>query len=261
MDKQTLISLVVKFITSVDYKLDVDCPTNISLTQLGKIIEDVPLDIPEPYSNFLLMKQKYVRFVAYQLLHSQDNKEEFELWMRFLAYIFVIQIFKHYIKYCDKDVLHLAISRLKHNHLFKKGIAQTVDYLAESVALRYFGKLDINNIYKPIYELRHRIVQSVKSVAKIYYEIKRNPESLSKDCDTIASNLVNQILLYGLDVNGKSYDWDKVDHNVLYELIKSLCENDKKSAKFYAATIFKALGIHDRKEQVGFIKAIGELLK
>ena len=83
-----------------------------------------------------------------------------------------------YIRYCNPNYFRTALNNLSHNHLFisKKTIGSSVVYLSSAVFIRREAVLrqdDADGIQKTIFELRHRLNQSVQSFARKYYEISK----------------------------------------------------------------------------------------
>lgn len=247
---------VDNFISDIESKLDTTCPTNISLVKLGKIIKDVNLNFPAHVSNFVWLKQKYVRFSALNILKSKNFKE-FKYWINFLSLIILVQLFKKDIKFCNIERLQLAIASAKHNHLFKNGIQNGLEKLVDAIVRRWYNRVDMNSIHKLLYEIRHRISQSVKSIARNYMKV--NIVGSSKSCDIIAKSMSNQILMYGLEVHGKVYDMRLFGADNTENLLNYLCRKSESSIVLLAA-LFKVFNVTDIKEKRSITKALKELV-
>ena len=237
-------------------RLDTECPTNLSLSDLGKIIEKVKIDSIKN-KHFQLMKQPYVKFVVYELLYDCQNKEDFYMLSEFLITVFLIQLFKRYIKFCNKERLALAIASLRTSHLFKDGLDSFVEQLSEKVTTRYYNKVDEQNVYKYVYEARHRVAQSLKSLVSQYLKIT---PSQQKDCRTIAANTTQMIVLYGLQVDNDTI-YFKSDNDLLETVLYYLCKKDKTNASKYLAMLFKSEKISNPSKKQKITKALIKLVQ
>jgi len=91
-----------------------------------------------------------------------------------------------FIRHCNPDVFRTALGQLSHNHLFvlKKTIPSSLMYLSNTLFKKYKDALqkdDIKNIVKVVYELRHRINQSVRSFAQRYYDIHSKQKQIRSE--------------------------------------------------------------------------------
>jgi len=83
----------------------------------------------------------------------------------------------HFRSYCDPETFELALNSLPQNHIFarEKTIPNALFYFAKTIGSKHEKILkEFDNpekISKFVYELRHRIAQSVRSFANLYYEI------------------------------------------------------------------------------------------
>ncbi len=247
---------IQNFLIKLDSSLDTSCPTNISLSELGKFITNVDIVFPQ---DFLLLKQKYVKFCGYNILNSKD-KEDFKFWITFLGVIFTVELFKKNIKFCNNEIFQLVISKLHSFHLFKQhGLSGSIDYLADELTKKYFNNVNIENLYKLIYELRHRLSQSIKAIAKKYMYIIKDPQTTKQDCNITSTALANQLLIYGFQLNSKQYNVS-VSQEDLFTLLLSLCQHSSNSGQ-YLAKFFKDENIKDQKEKSDIIKYFLRLFK
>lgn len=98
----------------------------------------------------------------------------------------------HFRSYCDPEVFESALNSLPQNHIFarEKTIANALFYFAKTLGSKHEKILkefnDPEKISKFVYELRHRIAQSVRSFANLYYEItEKGKEQIYKQDETI----------------------------------------------------------------------------
>jgi len=89
-----------------------------------------------------------------------------------------------FIQFCNPIYFKTALESLSHNHLFnlKKTIPSAIMYLSSDLFRRYEKALktdDADKLYKLIYEIRSRFVQSVRSFADKYYKIADNQTGIA----------------------------------------------------------------------------------
>lgn len=106
----------------------------------------------------------------------------------------------HLPSYCDEEVFQRTLDNLPKNHIFsrEKTIASALMFFAKTLARKHEKELkDFNNPEKIslfIYECRHRIAQSVRSFADLYYKIsKESTEKTYTQQEEIVSQDENQI--------------------------------------------------------------------
>lgn len=85
----------------------------------------------------------------------------------------------HLPSYCDEDVFQKTLDSLPKNHIFsrEKTIASALMFFAKTLARKHEKELkefdSPEKISLFIYECRHRIAQSIRSFADIYYKISK----------------------------------------------------------------------------------------
>ncbi len=104
--------------------------------------------------------------------------------VKLLMYLFGIRFYSNRMhqqfKFCKDIVWQQALSNVSQKHLFKvkQGIQNAVVYLSEEVLRKHIEILTNDNlnplaVIKFVYELRHRINQSLRSFSNLYYEIEK----------------------------------------------------------------------------------------
>jgi len=126
--------------------------------------------INEPYTNLILIMYKY-------FLDGKDLVAA-QTCMIFLHLKFYSSVMNINIKYCNPPVFKAALDNVSRAHLFRreKTIANSLMYLSDQISRAYrkdIEEWDVERIIRLIQEARSRISQSVKSFAKIYYDIAK----------------------------------------------------------------------------------------
>ncbi len=130
-----------------------------------------------PASNWLLHKDPITNlniFLMYYFLKKKDMKSYRNLMIYYFIRIYTNLINKQ-IKTCSKDAFKYALNNLSKNHLFyrEKNISKTIFFMAKIFQEKYKKGIEDKNVIvitKFITEARHRISQSIKSFATIYYD-------------------------------------------------------------------------------------------
>lgn len=153
------------------------------------------------FKNAKLVQDKFNTLILMLLTHSiiNNNKELFYQINTFLAIKFYSSLIHIYFpKFCSSMLWNEAISRISHRNLLKtkKTISNFVKYIADSVAEKYISKLftkanyfsfkkSINEyiLFEYFIVLRHRLAQTIKAFAKIYYKIQKEVKGIRKAKD------------------------------------------------------------------------------
>ncbi len=82
------------------------------------------------------------------------------------------------MKFCNEDAFRYALENIAKTHLFarEKTIGNAIYFISQEMVRKFtkgFRSLDKNEISKFITEYRHRISQSVKSFATLYYKAQK----------------------------------------------------------------------------------------
>jgi hypothetical protein len=127
------------------------------------ILKDSQVNLLMLIMHYCLLKKNEITF-----LHT----------MIYLGIRFYSNILKRHLpKYCDPDVFKYTLDNLNKTHLFsrEKTIANAIFYLAKEGRRRYVDDLikfdDPERISKFVYEYRHKLSQSTKSFANLYYKL------------------------------------------------------------------------------------------
>lgn len=131
------------------------------------------------YSNFSLLNNEYTNYLLMiVLLTIKDRQFKYaEMFHNILVLKFYASLLYKYIRYCNKDRFDEGFNLLHPTHLFKKHktIPNAIVKLSEAIFKRHKDTLkfdDPKGIIKYVYEVRHRINQSLKSFAKAYYKAR-----------------------------------------------------------------------------------------
>jgi hypothetical protein len=250
-----LLNQIEHFNNSVKVKLDVSCPTNISLQEINTIVAtaksyDIKNIIPPPFNKFKLLNTLHTKFFIKSVLDEKLSKFEFETLTEFITYIYAILIFKRYLPFCDVDILQYTLSSLKHNHVFKQGIGNGLKSLADKIAEKHYNTINVNNIGKIVFEIRQRVVQSIKSVVNTYLTIKRNPKP-ENICTSLAQRYTDEILMNSIPECPLTHEQlSELNADILYKVIFEFCntKRDKYMSEKYLknfAEFLKTLRITD----------------
>ena len=86
---------------------------------------------------------------------------------------------KHFPTHCNPEIFKYALDRLSRTHLFAREstIANAIVFLTDVTFKKHIKELkefkDPEALSKFVYELRHRVAQSIKSLANLYYTIQK----------------------------------------------------------------------------------------
>lgn len=125
------------------------------------------------------------------------NIKENELSKLFL-YLLTLKFYgnlihRQFTKFCDAEVWNLALDKIskKHNFQSQTGVSNAIIYLAdkefEKFRIKYESTNDDDKIWiylnNFVYALRHRMSQSLKSFASIYYKVQQDENIKVKRSD------------------------------------------------------------------------------
>lgn len=133
----------------------------------------------------LFKNTQTIYLVTFVIVYAKNKQEEkakefaFTLALKFYASLF----YNKYFKYCNDNRFEIALARVSHSHLYKvkRGIAPALKHMSDTSYNRWKDKIDFNNpddIVKWVYEIRHRINQSMKAFANVYYAV---PDGMASD--------------------------------------------------------------------------------
>jgi len=115
----------------------------------------------------------YLSLLSYFLKNNDAIGYE-SLFIYFTIRQYGQQMARYFSKYCNKEVFVYALNSLAKTHLFsrEKTIPNALYYLSKELMKRYKDKIkrfDLDGMSSYFMETRHRISQSLKSFAAIYY--------------------------------------------------------------------------------------------
>ena len=126
----------------------------------------------------------YISLMNYFL--NQKTKLDLELYMYFMHLIvlkYYLSVFKKFFKnYCNESIFKQSLETISRNHLFtrEKTIGNAMYFLSNTYVKKFkddFEEFDLDNVSLIIQEMRHRISQSMRSFANVYYQLIDNPMS------------------------------------------------------------------------------------
>jgi hypothetical protein len=135
-------------------------------------------------------------FLLSYFLKKRDITTATYLFVYFSIRQYSQQMDRYFSKYCDSDVFRYAITSLTKTHLFsrEKTIPNAIYYLSIELMKRYNDKIkdfDMDGLSSYYMETRHRISQSLKSFASVYYKSTEEGNSISAH-ETIGDDDENQ---------------------------------------------------------------------
>ena len=131
-----------------------------------------------PESQWLLQSDPlamFYIFIMFVCMKEKDIPSYTSTMIFYLIRTYTNLMFKQ-IKYCNTSVFKLALERISKSHLFarEKSIPGALYHLSKEMQKRYTSgieSVDKDQISKFITETRHRISQSVKTFAQVYYKL------------------------------------------------------------------------------------------
>lgn len=197
---QDLYKLVTRYVTIADIN-----------TEVSRLIGD--------YSRFKLLKTLHAKFAIVALYHCCKYQLDGKIVLYVLGLVYYKLLINKYIPYCDISRLQTSLSLQRRSSSFKKlgsNVVNLVEYVVQQVYQRYTDRVrstcDEPSVYiVTLYELRTRIAQKVKSIAKRYYETKQ-VKSQNTSLNTYVNSIYNRIMVYGdvKRVSGCTYLYTKL---------------------------------------------------
>ena len=169
------------------------------------------------YVDFKLQKDPITNlyiFLMYAFLQKNDQLS-FSLTVALLTIRYYSNLMHKMIKFCNKDVFRYALDNLNKTHLFsrEKTIPNALYFLSKEVLKRYPKGIkdgDVNDIGKFITELRHRINQSIKSFAGVYYSSHEEGKSIKSVKDPSEED------------NSYQYQTQEKESKIVNDIVKKL---------------------------------------
>jgi hypothetical protein len=165
--------------------------------------------IPRKYKNFKLLNDQYTtELIILMLIFAEKKKFKIsESVLLFLGIKFYGSIMhRMFPKFCNNEGWNKALNNISSKHLFKvkNGISTSISYLINEIFKKYKNKIskkdvDFEDVFKLVYEARHRIAQSVKSFAENYYKHIQDDDEQSKkleESQLIADKISSSICTY-----------------------------------------------------------------
>jgi len=137
------------------------------------------------YKDFRLHKDLATNLYIFlmNIFLQKNDKLLFTYTIALLSIRYYSNLMHKMIAYCNKDIFRYSLDNLNKTHLFsrEKTIPNALYFLSKEVSKKYergIKNKDVDNIAKFITEIRHRINQSVKSFAGVYYTAHEEGKSI-----------------------------------------------------------------------------------
>lgn len=161
----------------IKYKEDISRLTQITDNDIKEFRDS----LSPQYRSFSILNEKYTVMLLLAQLHFAQKKRitVSELFFYMMAIKFYSSVLhKGLPKFCSDDIWNRSLETISPKHLFKSrnGIPNAIDYLTKIIFKKYKpmitkNKIDEHTVFRMVYELRHRLSQSTKSFAGVYYKI------------------------------------------------------------------------------------------
>lgn len=194
----------------------------------------------DDYSNLLI-------FIMHYFLIN-NKKDEFSSTMLYYNIRQYSNLIHKSLKFCNEEIFKYTLDNLSNVHLFKRErtIGNALYYLSNQYIKYYYDSIknkNVDKIAKFIQESRHRISQSVKSFATIYYDAYEKHEAYKgpgeiegeeidvpiKRGTTLINNFINKIVTYRYldkDALDNALKLSKVSYDsIIKDIIKELANN------------------------------------
>lgn len=124
----------------------------------------------------------YLALLSYFLKHNDAIGYE-SLFIYFTIRQYSQQMARYFSKYCNPEAFTYSLNSLTKTHLFsrEKTIPNALYYLSKELMKRYKDKIkkfDLDGMSSYFMETRHRISQSLKSFASIYYQASEEGKAI-----------------------------------------------------------------------------------
>ena len=232
------------------YYQDLQQLTNIDETHI-KIFKK---SLDPKYRNMSVLTDKYTLLLIMSLIYfKRKNKNEIS---KILYKLLVIKFYsnllhKHFPKFCDEKTFSITIERLSARHLFKvkNGIPNALMYISDFEFERIHNKLKSPELSDAdltalVYMLRHKVAQSVRSFAELFYKIHQDESITQSEED--------------LEQKGSSVVADKISMSIctygqVDKVALTMAINNSGLRKSIAFDLISNLSNPDYKDQLKFI--------
>jgi len=166
----------------IKYKKDLMYLIGIKDSEITEFVKN----LGTTYSKFDIFKDKFtVSIIIAMIKFSKTNVEISKLLFHFLGIKFYSSLMHiSFPKFCSTFLWNKSLDRISSKHLFreKEGVANTINYLCDNIYNTYHVKISVQDfsdydLIRMIYDLRHRISQSLKSLAEVYYNLQKKGTS------------------------------------------------------------------------------------
>lgn len=131
-------------------------------------------------AKFLLHNDPKTNFYIFLMQYSITERDQtsYQTAMIFFTIRHYTDLLYKHIKFCNESLFKYTLEHLAKTHLFsrERTIPNALHYLAQEMIRKYTRDLkenDLDRISKFIQEVRHRISQSMKSFAAVYYKASK----------------------------------------------------------------------------------------
>ncbi len=255
LTKHEIELIVSRLKNELEPTMDTICPSKkiaqIIKSTLGHLdLSDVDKDLNKKIKYSLkLLKTPHGKFsvkAIYSICTNKYGEKLQEDVYYILGLIFYNALLNKYIPYCNDLLLSKARQEIRSSNLFKKydDLKVAVKHFSVAVSLRQ-KSCDILEIVTRIYELRHRIAQSLKSLTAMYYYLYKNQSKYeTTNYDQLVDAVVRKIAYYGI-VHIPDQCTDYKD-----EFIQKLPEVDDDLLRASIYEIFSKIGISASRQKI-----------
>ena len=144
-----------------------------------------------PNQHYKLFSTLHTQIIAVTIYNAVERKETIFPYVYLLSLIYYNLILNRYVKYCDNNVLSIAFDLVKSTNIFSTyGVLKGLEHISKSVIelhKDYYKEYDTDphSLELLIQSLRTRIVQSLKSIVRQYYNIKERNKDVDSKNQTI----------------------------------------------------------------------------
>lgn len=214
-------------------------------------------NLDSKYSRFDIFSDQYTISIIISMIYFSQNKkpEISKLLFHFLAIKFYSSLFHiSFPRFCSDFLWNKTMDKISSKHLFreKNGAANALNYLVDILFDKYEIKISKETVsdydlVRMVYDLRHRLSQSIKSFAELYYSTQKKDAAASSTLDIDESESDNLSLLSD-KISMSICTYSTVDQDALkFAITKSGFKKE------IATTIINEISDVDYKEQLKFI--------
>lgn len=203
----------------IKYKDDVMVKTGVKDSDISSFVSQ----LEKKTQTFDIFKDKQTLTLIISSLYmiKLNRTETARLLFLMLAIKFYSSVMhRSFPKFCSADLWKATMNVISPKHLFRvrNGASNTVLYLSDNIFERYSPLLKTTikdaDLIRMVYDLRHRIAQSIHSFAESYYEMQKNNARSTtatdkeevKDVQLIADKISMSMCTFG-QIDKKAFEY------------------------------------------------------